>query len=514
VSTLLAAFLSPLIRGGPAVVVKLTMKRRAPGAARAAGAFWLALVGLLCAAPCASVMRVQAQAQAQAPEFGGEEPAADPPEDAEQAPARVGVRPGVADDAIAERLRRILVATDWFEQPDVRVRDGVVFLQGSAESEQRKVWATELARNTEDVVAVVNQMRIREAPLWDFGPALLGIRRLLREIVLGLPGAAFALLVLIATWLLSRLARAGIERVARRRVRNNLLRRVLARAGAVLVLLLGVYVLLYVSGLTRLAISVLGGTGLIGLILGIAFRDITENFLASLFLSVQQPFRVDDLVEVAGITGYVQRTTFRTTVLMTLNGNQVQVPNATVYKSVIRNFTSNRDRREDFVVGIGVDAPVSTAQEIAQRVLAQHPAVLRNPEPWVLVDSLGSATVQLRIYFWLDGTTHSWLKVRSSVIRLVKRAFQDAGISMPDEAREVVFPRGVPVRVLEQAPEGDAQPRSPAVCEDESTEPVTHAEGQLHSEAAELKRQAEHGRLPDEGENLLAESSGERTRKR
>jgi small-conductance mechanosensitive channel len=348
-------------------------------------------------------------------------------------------------------------------------------------------------------------MSILEAPLWDFGPALIGIRRLLRQVVLALPGAAFALLVLGATWLLARLVRAGIERMAKTRVRNALLRRVLARASALLVFLLGVYVLLYVSGLTRLAVSVLGGTGLIGLILGIAFRDITENFLASVFLSVQQPFRVDDLIEVAGITGFVQRTTFRTTVLMTLNGNQVQVPNATVYKSVIRNFTSNRNRREDFIVGIGVDAPVSSAQEIALHVLEQHPAVLRNPEPWVLVDSLGSATVQLRVYFWLDGTEHSWLKVRSSVIRLVKRALQDAGISMPDEAREVVFPDGVPVRVLDANRQAQEPAPRPGVCEGESTDAATTAEGQLHSEAAELKRQAEQARPPEEGENLLVD---------
>jgi small-conductance mechanosensitive channel len=68
----------------------------------------------------------------------------------------------------------------------------------------------------------------------------------------------------------------------------------------------------------------------------------------------------------------------------------------------------------------------------------------------VLVESLGAATVNLRIYVWLDGTEHSWLKVKSSVIRLIKRAFQAANISMPDEARELVFPQGVPVRMLEQ----------------------------------------------------------------
>jgi small conductance mechanosensitive channel len=493
------------VRVAQSEVVNLTMSRSSRGhrrtdtrARRTPARLLWSLLCAVSAAPAAARAQPEAEPELAAP--------AEPRED--EAPSQVDVSPGVADEAIAERLRRILVATDWFHEPRLRVRDGVVFLQGAADSEQRKTWAADLARNTEDVVAVVNQMTIREAPLWDFGPALAGIRHLMRNVVQSLPGAAFALLVLAATLLMSRLTRGGIERVARRRIRNNLLRRVLARAGAVLVLLLGVYVLLYVSGLTRLAISVLGGTGLVGLILGIAFRDITENFLASIFLSVQQPFHVDDLIEVSGITGYVQRTTFRTTVLMTLNGNQVQVPNATVYKSVIRNFTSNRNRREDFLIGIGVDAPVSTAQEIAQRVLAEHPAVLQNPEPWVLVDALGSATVQLRVYFWLDGTTHSWLKVRSSVIRLVKRAFQDAGISMPDEAREVVFPNGVPVRVLPESKQAEPleRPRS-GVCEGESAEAVTSAEGQLHSEAGELKREAEHSRLPDEGENLLASSA-------
>jgi small conductance mechanosensitive channel len=80
---------------------------------------------------------------------------------------------------------------------------------------------------------------------------------------------------------------------------SQLLREVLARAGGMLVMLAGLYLVLRIAGLTQLALTVVGGTGLIGLVLGIAFRDITENFLASLFLSLQQPFREGDLVEVA-----------------------------------------------------------------------------------------------------------------------------------------------------------------------------------------------------------------------
>jgi len=56
------------------------------------------------------------------------------------------------------------------------------------------------------------------------------------------------------------------------------------------------------AGLTRLAITVLGGTGLIGIIVGFAFRDIAENFLASILLSVRNPFRSGELIEVGGHT--------------------------------------------------------------------------------------------------------------------------------------------------------------------------------------------------------------------
>jgi small conductance mechanosensitive channel len=212
-----------------------------------------------------------------------------------------------------------------------------------------------------------------------------------------------------------------------------------------------------VAGLTQVAFTVIGGTGLVGLALGIAFRDITENFLASIFLSMQRPFETGDLLEVDGVTGYVQQLNVRTTVLMTLEGNVVQVPNATVYKSKLRNYSTNCNRREDFVVGIGYGDSIPEAQEVARRVLLDHPAILADPEPAVLVDSLGQATVNLRVYFWLDGRRHSWLKVRSSTIRLVKRAFQDHGISMPDEAREIVFPEGVPVTMVDQGLSGGAK---------------------------------------------------------
>jgi len=197
--------------------------------------------------------------------------------------------------------------------------------------------------------------------------------------------------------------------------------------------------------------------------------------------------------------------TTRGTVLMNLDGNHVQIPNAVVYKSIILNYTANPNRRETFTVGIGYENEVAMAQDVALKVLANHPAVLKDPEALVLVDQLGAATVNLRVSFWYEGTTYNGPKIKSSVTRLVKRTFEQHGISMPDEAREVIFPQGVPVHMVEPITQAQAEV-------DQSSE--QHAtikpemvkvsgEGDFTSEEKPLRNQARQARVPEEGADLL-----------
>ena len=437
-------------------------------------------------------------------------------EELSPAPVKVDVNPVAHDEEIRKRIQSVLDATDWFTDPQVRVEEGVVFLNGRVESDELKKWASDLARNTQDVVAVANRMERIEPSIWDFRPALNGLLILWRDFIRSLPFIVFALFILALSVGAGMLATTGARVFLRRRIRTKLLQNVIAGGAGVLVCLCGVYLILRISGLTQLALTVVGGTGLIGLAVGIAFRDITENFLASIFLSMQQPFETGDLVEVSGVTGYVQQLNMRTTILMTLDGNVVQIPNASLYKSNLRNFTTTSSRRDDFVVGIGYDDAISEAQEIARKVLADHPAILKDPEPSVLADSLGRSTVNLRVYFWINGREHSWLKVRSSVIRLVKRAFQKHGISMPDEAREVVFPLGVPVTLLDGKPidERVAMPRKRVSAESPQEEvdaASTKAEAGLYSEAGFIEEQARQAQPLKDAENLLQVASGTST---
>ena len=483
---------------------------------------WTALLATVLLLAPVTVCRAQAPAAPSSGEAADDLKARPPGKEAgPEAPAeKIDVKPTVSDEQIAKRLENILKATpDWFYEPNVEVQDGVAFLRGQTNTTERKAWAGELARSTEGVVAVVNLVDVSEPPVWDFTPAINGMYDLWKGSVRRSPWVVFCLIIIVLGYIAARLAERFFLWAFRNRFGSQLLRGVAAWIGGAAVFLCSLYIVLYVSGLTRLALTVLGGTGLIGLVLGIGFRDITENFLASIFLSVQTPFRTGDMVDINGIMGIVQRMTVRVTQLMTFEGNEVQIPNSIVYKSTLTNYTSSPNRRVDFIVGVAYGVDVSQAQTVAMTVLHDHPAVLDDPEPMVLAEGFASSSVTLRVYFWVNIEDHSWLKVRSAIVRQVKQAFADNDITIPFEMRELVFPRDVPVRMLEQAgrdgqsSHGERKPaarpahQAVAPATQEGTM-ATSAEGGLSSEKKELKQEAERAR-PQEGEDLLQAADAE-----
>jgi len=424
------------------------------------------------------------------------------------APLQVDVQPRARDDEIVDRLQNILEATEWFVDPQIEVRDGVVFLQGRTQRDEWKEWASTLSRNTQDVVAVVNRIEIIPRSIWDFSPAWAELRTLWRDAIQALPLVVFGLLLLGLTWFLTGLAVRIARQFVRGRLPSPLLANVVAWLVAAPILLMGIYVVLRIAGLTQLALTVLGGTGLAGLVIGIAFRDIAENFLASILISIRNPFRAGDRVDLAGFTGIVERVTTRGTVLMTLDGNHVQIPNSTVYKSTITNYTANPSRRMDFVVGVGYDAVIPEAQSAIGQILTEHPAVLEDPQPLVLVEELGVSTINLRAYFWFNGSQYEGLRLKSSLIRFAKRALDDAGVSMPDEAREVIFPNGVPVVAQTNAENAASSTSAQPETADLVPDPLsTDSEGGLRSEDMQIQEQARQSRSPEEGEDLLDKSS-------
>lgn len=199
---------------------------------------------------------------------------------------------------------------------------------------------------------------------------------------------------------------------------------------AVLVLM-GLLLALELLDATALVGAVLGTAGIMGLAVGFAFRDIVENYLAGVILSLRQPFAPNDHLVLEGHEGKVIRLTARETILMTLDGNHLRIPNATVFRSVILNYTANARRRFDFILSVGPEEDLLRAQEAGIEAMAATTGVLDDPPPSARIREVGDSWVTLRFFGWVDQQDADYGKVKSQAIRLVKTRLESEGIAMP-----------------------------------------------------------------------------------
>lgn len=419
----------------------------------------------------------------------------------------------INDAKIQSRVLGILTTAGQYTDLSVESRQGLVFLSGEVTQERFVAWAADIAKNVEGVVAVVNNITVAETSVLDMAPVRAEMTRLWYASLHVLPMIAIGLVVLFVCFVLARPLTNVLMKPFVQAGQSQLVQVVLRRAITLFIILFGFYFFLRIAGLTQVAVAIISGTGVIGLVVGFAFKDIAENFIASLLLSVQRPFQIGDVIEVNGHKGVVQKMTARATTLVDFDGNHIQIPNATIYTNVIKNWTANPLARGSFMLGIGYDASIRKAQNLAMQVLVKHEAVLGDPEPQVLVESLGSATINLRIYYWVDQRSHSGAKVGSILMRLIMRELERNGISMPDDSREIIFPQGVPVVVTgneAHAPIAsgalpNASPlgvdRSVDALVDEDLEVGEHDD--LSSDTDEIREQAAASRDPEQGRNIL-----------
>ncbi len=227
-------------------------------------------------------------------------------------------------------------------------------------------------------------------------------------------------------------------------IRNRFLRDLVRHFTAIALIGLGVLVALELLDATSLVGAAIGAAGVVGIAVGFAFRDIMENYLAGLLLSMRRPFAPNDYIAIDGHEGRVVRLTSRATVLLTLEGNHLRIPNAKVFKAVLLNYTHNPQRQFDFIVEVGVTEDLVRAQELGVETLCNMDAVIAQPPPFGLIQELGASSVPIRFHAWVDQTSTDFFKARSEGIRLVKSAFDEANVEMPEPIYRVYLREAVP----------------------------------------------------------------------
>lgn len=266
------------------------------------------------------------------------------------------------------------------------------------------------------------------------------------------PDILVGLILFVIFLVIAHLVRKLIRTRLGRRAQDPLLVNFIARIFFLVILVLGIILFLGQVGLTQVAGSLLAGAGVGALILGFAFKDIGENFIAGFFLAVSRPFSIGDIVEIESYTGKVKSLDFRNTHIRTFDGRDIFVPNATLVKNTLTNFTRDGLMRHDFVVGIDYEDETTEAIRIILEEMDTLTDIVKttNLQPFVIVNNFGVSTVDLRIFFWIN--THDFLGsvtvLKSHVMEAVFRRLKQEGFTLPANIVELkIYQEGRPIPI-------------------------------------------------------------------
>lgn len=334
------------------------------------------------------------------------------------------------DQRIASRIAGIFSAVDDLNAVEVEVQGGVVTLTGVVPTEDEISKAEQLSSQIAGVVTVQNQLE-RDVSIGENLGALQSLSGKAADFIALLPLVGVAVLAALLISAVGYLI-AGWGAFWRRVMPNVFLAELVASAIRFIFVIGGVVIALDMIGATALLGAVLGGAGVIGIGLGFAMRETIENYVASLMLSLRQPFRANDHVVIGDLEGRIIRLTSRATIMMTLDGNHLRIPNSTVFKAVILNYTTNPQRRFSFELGIDADDDATQARRLGREVLAALPFVLATPSPEARIVNVGDSNIVIQFLGWIDQQETDLNKARSRAVAAMKTALEDAGFGLPE----------------------------------------------------------------------------------
>lgn len=372
----------------------------------------------------------------------------------------------IQDAAIAVRIRDILSELEGFDGVTVSVSSGIVTLRGTTVDTATAGRLNELVGRIAGVVAIENEVTETTDVVARLNPAVERFQARISQIIAMLPliaVAVVAFVLVLALGLLLARARYPWDRIAPNAFIANIYRQVVR----ILFFVAGVVIALDILGATALLGTILGAAGIVGLAIGFAVRDTVENFIASIMLSIRQPFRPNDVVEIKGDTGKVIRLTSRATILLSFDGNHIRIPNATVFKSRIVNYSTNHERRFSFEIGVGSDADLADVRRMTEDTVSGLPFVLSEPAPMSWIERIGDGAIFLTVTGWINQEATSLARAKGEALRLVKARIEGAGIEVPDTTYRVQLlgggaPSVEPARTAPRKPAPAAQ-RAPEV---------------------------------------------------
>jgi len=218
------------------------------------------------------------------------------------------------------------------------------------------------------------------------------------------PRLIMAFIVLLIVAGLARLIKSQARKRLVDQMDDPLLANFLARVLKLFIWLVGALLILQVLGLAGVAAGVVTGASVSAIVIGFAFKDIGENFLAGIMLAFNRPFRVGDTVELDGLKGRIVALNMRTTHFKSPDGKDIFMPNASIVKNPVINYTIDGFIRYEFDIGIEYGEDVTKAINIIHKTLSNNENILKDHgrAPVISIGELTDSYLNVNAKYWID----------------------------------------------------------------------------------------------------------------
>jgi len=283
---------------------------------------------------------------------------------------------------------------------------------------------------------------------------LIDVKELLTAVVAFVPKVGAALLVLVAFWLIYRVSRPGLRAALHKADFHEALIHLMVDN----LYRYAIMIVSLVMAADQLGINVgaaLAGLGVAGIALGFAAQDSVANVISGIMIFWDKPFIVGDWIRTEGNYGKVTEITLRSTRIRTNRNTYVVIPNKSVIDAVLENYSKHGELRIDVPIGIAYKEDIRQAREVLLEAVRKIPGVMAQPQPDVVVESLGDSSVNLLVRAWIE-TADEMQPKTFVVVEASKLALDAAGIQIPyphlqlfvDDVEERVIRKVAPLRSL------------------------------------------------------------------
>ncbi len=247
------------------------------------------------------------------------------------------------------------------------------------------------------------------------------------------PRLISALLIFLIGWYAIKVIKRVVTKIMIKREMEPTLSKFLAD-----ILIWTLKILLFVTVISRLGVensSFVAIIGAAGLAIGLSLQGSLSNFAGGVLIIMFKPFKVGDFIEVQGVSGTVQQIQIFVTQLATVDNQIIFVPNGALSNGNIINYSYAETRRANIIINISYDSNLKKAKEIIFEIIHNHPAILKEPEPVILVDSLGDSSVNIAVRPW--SKIEDFFTMRSDILEQIKQQFEENKITIPFPQSEI-----------------------------------------------------------------------------